>query len=157
MTERLEATRLVPASPADVFALITDPQGHVLIDSTGMLQDAEGDPVRAAGDEFVVHMDRAALGDMPELGKYDVTVVVTTYDEDRALEWTIRSELRPPIGHLYGYLLAPVEGGTEVTAYYDWSQVHPKAKPRFPVLGDHTLSATLGILERTLRRGQLPE
>ena len=41
-----------------------------------MLQDADGDPVRAAGDSFVVHMDREALNDYPQLGKYDVTVEI---------------------------------------------------------------------------------
>jgi len=29
----------------------------VAIDSTGMLMDATGEPVTAAGDTFVVHMD----------------------------------------------------------------------------------------------------
>ena len=31
-----------------------------------MLQDADGAPVAAAGDSFVVHMDREALNDFPE-------------------------------------------------------------------------------------------
>ena len=41
-----------------------------------MLQDATGDPVTAAGDTFVVHMDRESLNDFPEMGKYDVTVTI---------------------------------------------------------------------------------
>jgi hypothetical protein len=151
MSERLEATRVVPHSPTDVFALITDPQGQVQIDSTGMLMSAEGDPVSAEGDTFLVHMDRAALGDIPDLHLYDVTVVVTAYEQDRALEWTIQSGPRPPMAHRYGYLLLPVDDGTEVTTYYDWSQVAPESKPRYPVIGEHAMGATLGILERTLR------
>jgi hypothetical protein len=151
MSERLEATRVVPHSPTDVFALITDPRGQVQIDSTGMLMSAEGDPVSAEGDTFLVHMDRAALGDIPDLHLYDVTVVVTAYEQDRALEWTIQSGPRPPMAHRYGYLLRPVDDGTEVTTYYDWSQVAPESKPRYPVIGEHAMGATLGILERTLR------
>jgi hypothetical protein len=154
MTERLAATRLVPDSPEEVFALICDPQGHVLVDSTGMLQSAEGEPVSAIGDTFLVHMDRAALGDIPDLGLYDVTVVVTAFEQDRALEWTIRSGTTPPMAHRYGYLLRPADEGTEVTTYYDWSGVAEESKPRYPVIGEHALGATLGILERTLRRGR---
>ena len=59
------------------------------IDSSGMLQDAEGEPVSAVGDRFLVHMDRASLGDIPELGTYDVTVQITAYEQDRA--WSGRS------------------------------------------------------------------
>ena len=36
-----------------------------VIDSTGMLLDADGDRVTAVGDTFVVHMDREALNDYP--------------------------------------------------------------------------------------------
>ena len=161
MSERLEATRVVPHSPADVFSLITDPQGQVEIDSTGMLMSAEGAPVSAVDDTFLVHMDRSALGDIPDLHLYDVTVVVTAYEQDRALEWTIQSGPRPPMAHRYGYVLRPAEGdteaGTEVTTYYDWSRVDPESKPRYPVIGEHAIGATLGILERTLRRRSAQE
>ena len=54
MTERIEVPRTIPAPAADIFAVLCDPQGHVAIDATGMLQDAEGDPARAVGDTFVV-------------------------------------------------------------------------------------------------------
>ncbi len=73
MTERIEVQRTIAAPAADIFAVLCDPQGHVAIDASGMLQDADGDPAQAVGDSFVVHMDREALNDYP-LGKYDVTV-----------------------------------------------------------------------------------
>ena len=76
MAERIEVQRTITAPPADIFAVLCDPQGHVAIDSSGMLQDAEGAAVAAAGDSFVVHMDREALNDFPDLGKYDVTVTI---------------------------------------------------------------------------------
>ena len=82
-TERFEVQRQVVASPAAVFALLSSPQGHVAIDSSGMLQSAEGDAVKAVGDEFVVHMDREALNDYP-MGKYDVTVIITKFEQDAA-------------------------------------------------------------------------
>ena len=62
-------------TPAEIFSLLRDPQGHVAIDASGMLMDADGEPVERGGDTFVVHMDREALNDFP-LGLYDVTVTI---------------------------------------------------------------------------------
>ena len=84
---------------ATVFALLGDPKGHVAIDSSGRLQPTEGDAARQVGDEFIVHMDREALNDFPG-GKYDVTVVITRFDEDALIEWTISGAIQPPIRHL---------------------------------------------------------
>jgi hypothetical protein len=57
-TERLEVQRTIEADPATIFRVLCDPQGHVTIDSSGMLMDASGERVAAVGDSFVVHMDR---------------------------------------------------------------------------------------------------
>jgi hypothetical protein len=95
MTERIEVQRTIAAPAADIFAVVCDPQGHVAIDASGMLQDADGDPVGAVGDSFVVHMDREALNDYP-LGKYDVTVTIREFDNDRLIAWTILGQIRPP-------------------------------------------------------------
>src|SRR6478672_7306081 len=124
-TERIEVQRTIATDPATIFRVLSDPQGHVTIDSSGMLQDATGEPVKAVGDTFVVHMDREALNDFP-MGKYDVTVVITKYEQDREIAWTIEGQIKPAIGHVYGYTLEPVEGGTLVTSYYDWSQIAPQ-------------------------------
>jgi hypothetical protein len=151
--ERIEVQRTIPAPPERIFAVLRDPQGHVTIDSSGMLQDATGEPANAVGDEFVVHMDREALNDYP-MGRYDVTVTITTFAPDREIAWTILGQIKPPIGHVYGYRLDPVEGGTLVTSYYDWSAIDPQWREAniFPVISETALRATLGILERTLTR-----
>jgi hypothetical protein len=152
-SERLEVERTIAADPATIFRLLSDPQGHVAIDSSGMLMDATGDPVTAVGDSFVVHMDREALNDYP-LGLYDVTVTITTFVPDREIAWTVLGQIKPPIGHVYGYRLAPVDGGTLVTSYYDWSSIDPTWKEAgiFPVISEGALRATLGILARTVTR-----
>ncbi|MEO3757573.1 SRPBCC family protein [Mycobacterium sp. B14F4] len=154
MTDRIDVQRTIAAPAADIFAVLSDPQGHVAIDATGMLQDATGDPVRAVGDSFVVHMDREALGDFP-LGKYDVTVSIREFDQDRLIAWTITGQIKPQIGHVYGYRLEPADGGTLVTSFYDWSDIDPHWRDAgiFPVVSEGALRATLGILERTVRRG----
>jgi hypothetical protein len=127
----------------------------VAIDSSGMLMDATGDPVSAVGDSFVVHMDREALNDYPELGKYDVTVTICSFEPDREIAWTILGQIRPQIGHVYGYTLEPGADGTVVTSYYDWSSIDESWRKAgiFPVIPESALRATLGILARTVARG----
>jgi hypothetical protein len=150
----MAVARAIAADPATIFSILSDPAGHVTIDSTGMLMSATGDRATATGDTFVVHMDREALNDYP-LGLYDVTVVITAFDRDREIAWTIEGQIRPPIGHIYGYRLEPMDGGTLVTSYYDWSEIDPAWKERdvFPIISETALRATLGILARTAAPG----
>jgi Polyketide cyclase / dehydrase and lipid transport len=152
--DRMEVQRMILAEPAAIFRVLTDPQGHVAIDSAGMLMDATGGPVGAVGDTFIVHMDREALNDFP-LGKYDVTVRITKFVPEREIAWTIEGNIRPPIGHVYGYRLEPAGGGTLVTSYYDWSAISDTWRESgiFPVIPMSALRATLGILARTVARG----
>ena len=153
--ERFEVQRTIKAAPADIFRVLCDPQGHVAIDSSGMLQDATGEPASAVGDSFVVHMDRESLNDYP-LGLYDVTVTISAFEQDREIAWKIFGAIEPPIGHVYGYRLEPGEDGTTVvTSYYDWSDIHEQWRKAniFPILPESALRATLGILERTVVRG----
>ena len=150
MTEQFDVQRLIQADQATIFAVLTSPQGHVTIDSSGMLQSADGEPVRAVGDEFVVHMDRESLNDMP-LGKYDVRVVITGFEQDRWLEWTIvGSNAHPPLEHRYGYRLETADEGTLVSSYYDWSRVRDSVRGIFPIIPEAGIRATLGILARTV-------
>ena len=154
MAERIDVQRTIDAPPEAVFAVLCDPQGHVAIDGTGMLQGADGDLVAARGDRFVVHMDRDALNDFP-MGKYDVTVVITDFEKDKLIAWTILGRIRPQVGHVYGYHLEPDADATTVTSFYDWSGIdeHWRAANIFPVISEGALRATLGILDRTVRRG----
>ncbi len=154
MAEIIEVQRTIAALPADVFAVLCDPQGHVAIDASGMLQEADGEPVGAAGESFVVHMDREALNDFP-MGKYDVTVSITEFEQDKLIAWTILGQIRPQIGHVYGYRLEPNGDGTVVTSFYDWSGIdqHWRDANIFPVISEEALRATLGILDRTVHRG----
>ena len=150
-TERLEVPRTIAADPASIFKVLADPKGHVAIDSSGMLLDATGDPVAKVGDTFVVHMDREALNDYP-MGKYDVTVSITKYEQDREIAWTIVGNIKPQIGHVYGYTLEPTNDGTLVTSYYDWSDIDEAWREAaiFPIIPESALRATLGILARTV-------
>jgi len=152
MEERFEVQRTIPSDAATIFGIVSSPEGHVSIDASGMLQSASGEAAHAAGDTFVIHMDREALGDMP-LGKYDVTVTITAFEQDRFITWEVSGENFPSLGHYYGYRLEPVDGGTLVTSIYDWSAVDEKWRPEgvWPIIPESALKATLGILERTAR------
>ncbi|WP_328389343.1 polyketide cyclase [Nocardia sp. NBC_00416] len=154
MTDRFEVRREIAAQPAEIFALLCSPEGHVSIDSTGMLQSAEEKAITAVGDEFVVHMDRESLNDFPLMGKYDVTVTITAFEQDAHLAWTVSREGQAPVDHRYGYRLEPGELGTWVTSYYDWSQIglQYRAMGIFPVLQESVLRASLGLLARTVEK-----
>lgn len=153
MSERLEVERAIAAEPSEIFRVLSDPHGHVAIDSSGMLMDASGDRVTGVGDTFVVHMDRDALNDYP-LGLYDVTVRIVQFVADREIAWTVEGNLN--LGHTYGYQLEPIPQGTLVRSYYDWSAVDQSWKDAgiFPVVPASALRATLGILARTVAPGR---
>ena len=155
--QRLSAQRAIAADPATIFDILSTPSGHVAIDASGMLMAAEGDPVSAVGDRFEVRMDRESLNDYP-LGEYAVNVVISRFERDRAIAWTIDGVMQPPIGHVFGYELTPIDGGTMVTSYYDWSDIHPQyrdaASRIFPVISETNLRATLGILARVAAPGR---
>ena len=153
--ERIEVQRPIAADAADIFAIVSSPDGHVQIDASGMLMSSTGEPATAVGDTFVIHMDREALNDYP-LGLYDVTVEIVTFEQDREIAWTILGQIKPQIGHVYGYRLEPIDGGTLVTQYYDWSAIDESWRKAaiFPIIPESALRATLGILARTVAPGR---
>ena len=156
ITTRLEVDRAIAAEPGAIFDILRSPDGHVAIDASGMLMSAEGDLATGVGDRFVVHMDRDSLRDF-DLGEYDVTVVIETFEPNREIAWSIDGTMQPPMGHVYGYRLEPIEGGTQVTSYYDWSNLHEQYvgfTDRFPIIPENSLRATLGILARTVAPGR---
>ena len=151
LPDRIEVTRPIPASPSAIFDVVRSPAGHVAIDASGMLQDFTGEPAEAVGDTFVIHMDRESLNDYP-LGRYDVTVHIIAFDRDKEIAWNLGPDI--PVKHFYGYRLeARDDGITDVTSYYDWSEIDDDRKERFPIVPESALRATLGILERTVRSG----
>jgi hypothetical protein len=149
--ERIAVSRTIRASAADIFKIVSHPQGHVDVDGSGMLEAApDARALTAAGDTFAMDMDREPLGDVP-LGKYKVLNVVTQLVPDRLVEWTVGSAERSPLGHLYGWALEPVgDDATEVTNYCDWSRIPEKLKGRitWPVVPVSMLERSLDNLER---------
>ncbi len=149
--ERIFSTRVIAAPASEIYALVSSPAGHVQIDGSGMLvASPESKPVTAVGDTFVMHMDREPLGDIPDMGKYDVTVIITNIEVDQLVEWGIQGNDGKPFGYVYGYALKAVdEDSTEVTSYCDWSDLSEKRKARiaFPIVPLSMMEKSLDNLE----------
>lgn len=148
--ERIFSTRVISAPATSIYALVSSPAGHVQIDGSGMLvASPESKSVTAVGDTFLMHMDREPLGDV-DMGKYDVTVIITDIAEDQLVEWGIQGNDGKPFGHVYGYALKSIdENSTEVTSYCDWSGLSEKRKARiaFPIVPLSMMVKSLDNLE----------
>ncbi|MCU1533360.1 MAG: hypothetical protein JWO49_2931 [Arthrobacter sp.] len=148
---RIAVTRRVAAAPGKIFAVISDPRGHVAIDGSGMLVAAvDARPVAAVGDRFGMDMYLEMAGGRP-LGSYRVENVITRLQGDTELEWAVGAPGRTPMGQVYGYRLEPVGGQeTEVTSYCDWSAVSEKWRRRLslPVVPVEALQRSLDNLAR---------
>jgi uncharacterized protein YndB with AHSA1/START domain len=124
-SDRVSASRRI-AAPADkLFQIVSNPNGHVEIDGSGMLVAAPGArQLTAVGETFDMDMDREPLGDIPDMGKYQVSNTVTQIVPNRLFEWGIGLKGGPSVGHVYGWQLEPVDDTTtDVTNYCDWSGI----------------------------------
>lgn len=152
-TDRVSVHRRI-AAPADaIFAIVCDPNMHVEIDGSGMLQKApDAKQLRAVGDTFEMDMDREPLGDFP-LGKYKVLNTVTKLVPDQTLEWNVGGLGMGAFGHVYGYELVAVDDDeTDVTHYCDWSGVAPEVREAltWPVVPLHMLEQSMENLDRIM-------
>lgn len=106
--ERVErATRLVPASPQEIFDLLADPRRHGLIDGSDTVQEVVEAPERLSlGATFRMHMKRGI--------PYRMRNEVVEFDEPVLIAWRHYGR------HVWRYRLREVEGGTAVTEEFDW-------------------------------------
>ncbi|CAB4622029.1 unannotated protein [freshwater metagenome] len=151
---RVSVTREIPASAEVIFSLITLPAGHVAMDGSGSLVCAPSNHrLTAVGDTFLMDMDREPIGDIPDMGKYQVENEVTGIETNRLLEWTVGMTGRPRVGHVYGIRLTPIDTSlTLVENYMDWSGVPEKWRDRvkWPVIPAGTMEASLARLEAAI-------
>ena len=151
---RVSVSREIPASAEVIFSMITLPAGHVAMDGSGSLVSAPSNhQLLAVGDTFLMDMDRESLGDIPDLGKYQVENEVHAFEADRLLEWTVGMVDRPKIGHFYGIRLTPIDTSlTLVENYVDWSGVPEKWRTRvsWPVVPASMMAASLARLEAAI-------
>ncbi|MFI5046917.1 MAG: SRPBCC family protein [Acidimicrobiia bacterium] len=158
-SERVAVTRRIAAPAAAIFAIVSNPAGHVEVDGSGMLEAAtDARPIHEVGETFDMDMDRAPLGDVPSMGKYKVRNTVTQIVPDRLFEWTIGTVDRPSVGHVYGWQLEPVsDDETDVTNYCDWSgisdEMRSRSEGRWPIVPVEMLEKSVENLERIATTG----
>jgi uncharacterized protein YndB with AHSA1/START domain len=125
--EPVEVSLVVPAPPAAVFRVLTDPTRHTDLDGSGMLRGAVTEtPVSRVGDVFTMRMYFA------QHGHYEMDNHVVEYEQDRRIAWEPAPGRGHPHsdvpdsrwGHRWTYTLAPAgPGSTLVTESYDCSRV----------------------------------
>jgi uncharacterized protein YndB with AHSA1/START domain len=151
-SDRVSATRRIAAPASTLFRIVSNPNGHVQIDGSGMLEAApDARQLTAVGETFDMDMDREPLGDIPDMGKYKVRNTVTQIVPDRLFEWNIGGVDRPPVGHVYGWQLEPVsDQETEVTNYCDWTNISDSMRTRreWPIVPVRMLEKSVENLER---------
>ena len=101
---------IVPASAQMIFDLLADPRRHNEIDGSGTVQSAQiNAPERLSLD--------ATFGMQMKMGlPYKITNTVVEFEENRTIAW------RHVGGHIWRYILEPVDGGTKVTEQFDWNK-----------------------------------
>lgn len=133
--QQVSATRVIAADPDTIFAVLSDPSLHPVIDGSGSVQHARGDAKRLElGSTFGMDMKMG----MP----YKIQNTVVEFEPGRLIAW------RHFNGHRWRYQLEPVEGGTKVTETFDWSTA------RFPkgVEWAGFPKKNLPAMERTLEK-----
>jgi uncharacterized protein YndB with AHSA1/START domain len=136
-TRRTWASRVIDASPEEIFAVLTDASLHSVIDGSGSVKSSRGasEPLRM-GSKFGMNM---RLG-VP----YTITNTVVEYEPNRVIAW------RHVGRHRWRYELEPVDGGTKVTETFDWSTaLVPKAIELvgYPARHEPGIEATLERLD----------
>ena len=100
---------IVPAPAAAIFDLLADPRRHNEIDGSGSVQAAQIDaPERLTLDARFGMKMRIAV-------PYKIENTVVEFEEGKTIAW------RHMGGHIWRYILEPVDGGTKVTEQFDWN------------------------------------
>lgn len=104
----VSVSQFVPATPQQVFDVLANPRMHPVIDGSGTVRGELHAPARLSlGAKFGMSM-RVRF-------PYRITNTVVEFEEARQIGW------RHFGGHVWRYLLTPVEGGTMVTEQFDYS------------------------------------
>lgn len=146
--------RVIPASPQEIFAVLTDIDQHAALDGSGMLQgSAEGPRPLALGSRFSMGMRQARL-------PYRSMSTVVEYEPDRLIAWSSVGEVagrRVVGGQRWRYELTPEGAGTRVRHSYVWGYAAARRLtielPGYPRRMREAMAHTLRRLEAHLTDG----
>jgi uncharacterized protein YndB with AHSA1/START domain len=135
---------VLPAEPAEIFALLADPLQHPRVDGSGNIRGvASAAPLTAVGQTFTMDMNR------PELGRYQTENTVTAFVPGRTIAWTTTRPGNPASGFWWRWDVEPTDGGAAVTHTYDWSAVTDPAvlaRVSFPRITAEEMNQTVDRL-----------
>ena len=108
-TKIVSVERFISAAPGLIFEVLADPRQHSKIDGSGSVKAARvSAPPRLSLDaKFTMEM---------KIGfPYKMTNTVVEFEENRRIAW------RHLGGHIWRYILEPVDGGTKVVEQFDYN------------------------------------
>ncbi|WP_433801691.1 SRPBCC family protein [Actinomycetospora sp. CA-084318] len=134
-TRQVSRDIVIDAPPSEVFDVLADPRRHGEFDGSGTVRSAIKGPDRLSlGSSFGMSM---------KLGvPYTISNTVVEFEQDRRIAWRHMGH------HRWRYELTPVDGGTQVTETFDWSD---SRAPLFLELLRYPAANTRAI-EKTLPR-----
>jgi hypothetical protein len=108
-TKIVSVERFVPAAPGLIFELLADPRQHSKIDGSGSVKAAKvsAPPRLSLGAKFTMDMKIGV--------SYKMTNTVIEFEENRRIAWQHFG------GHIWRYILEPVDGGTNVVEQFDYN------------------------------------
>ena len=81
--ERYVVTRTIAATPAQIFAVLSDPSRHKDTEPGDWVRDAiDTEPITCTGQIFAINMFLERIG-----GPYVMHNLVTVFEQDRAIAW----------------------------------------------------------------------
>ncbi|MDN5861555.1 MAG: SRPBCC family protein, partial [Pseudonocardia sp.] len=156
-SRKIQVSKVINASPKEIFALLSDPARHPDLDGSGMVRGVEGDPqpLIAIGQSFTMNMHQDALGD------YRMVNSVTAMVPEARIGWEPRMdptcELASKLGdmqvggHTFTFDLRAVDGGTKVTETYDWMSVKDeKFLAMLPIVSEEDMKGSLDKLSESV-------
>ena len=144
--KKLTVERVIPASTAAIFNVLTNPKRHLELDGSGFIRaDEHAERIKAVGDVFTMDMEGEHMG-----GEYKTDNHVVGYDENKLLAWKTAPAGTEPPGWQWVWELKPQDAdSTDVSLTYDWSAVTDKdllKKVSFPLVSESELEDSLGRL-----------
>lgn len=153
--EQMSVSRTVDATPAEVFALLSDPREHRNTEPGDWVRDSfDAEPITAVGQIFGMNM-YSARNESP----YQMQNEVFVFEPDRAIGW---KPGRPAEagdfaagGWSWRYDLEPEGEGAKVTITYDWSGAPAELREQFtfpPFDADFLAAGLDSLAERVVAR-----
>ncbi len=148
--KKVTVERVIPASTAAIFDVLTNPKRHVDLDGSGFVRaDEKAERIKGVGDVFTMNMEGEHMG-----GEYRTDNHVTGYAENTLVAWqTAPAGTEPPGWEWIWELTAQGPDETLVRHTYDWSKVTDKEllkKVTFPLVTEAQLEDTLVKLDEAV-------